>query len=63
MSGRISSQKGWLGSGMGCQGRWWSLHSWNYLRDVYVVLRNVSFWCLVDFVTLKFFSNVDSVTL
>lgn len=48
---------------MGCQGRWWSLHSWNYLRDVYVVLRNVSFWCLVDFVTLKFFSNVDSVTL
>lgn len=33
------------------------------LRDVYVVLRDVGFWCLVDFVTLKFFSNVDSVTL
>ena len=32
--GTISAQKGWLGIGTGCPGKWWGHHPWRYLRDM-----------------------------
>lgn len=43
ISGRVSSQKGWLGIGMGCPGKWWGCHPFRYLRDVWMQLVGTRF--------------------
>lgn len=35
VSRRISSKKGWSGSGTGCAGKGWICYPWRYLRDVW----------------------------